>query len=84
MDRRCLLPKYFALSTSFNLKVPGLARWRAALQSAQTLLQPVNTEMSDYYAARSETWQESERGEAFRERPEALEALVSELETLAL
>lgn len=64
--------------------VPGSARWRAALQSAQTLLGQVSSEMADYYEARSETWQESERGDAFRERQEALEALLSELETLTL
>ena len=62
--------------------VPGWSRWRAALQSAQTLLEQVSSEMSDYHDARSDTWQESERGEDFRERQEALDALVSELETL--
>ena len=64
--------------------VAGWPRWRAALQSAQSLLQQVSAEMSDYYDARSETWQESERGEEFRERQEALDALVSDLETLTL
>jgi hypothetical protein len=40
--------------------------------------------MADYYDQRSEGWQESERGEAFTERQEALEALLSELDTLIL
>lgn len=64
--------------------VPGGVRWRAAIQLAQTLLRQVSQEMSDYYDARSEAWQESERGEAFTERQEALETLVSELDMLIL
>lgn len=64
--------------------VPGWARWRAAIQSAQTLLRQVSEEMSEYYDARSQAWQESERAEAFTERQEALEALLSELDTLNL
>jgi len=62
--------------------LPGSARWKAALQSAHLLLEQVSTEMQLYYEARSESWQESERGEAFAERQETVETLASELEML--
>lgn len=62
--------------------LPGEARWRALTRQAALLLQTALEEMQDYYEQRSDTWQESERGEAFRERLEALQetqALVDEL-----
>jgi hypothetical protein len=73
------LPAFPAVAT-----LPGWARWNASLAAAQALLAQVSQEMQDYYDARSETWQESERGEAFTERQEAIEALSGELQTLLL
>ena len=73
------LPALPAIST-----IPGWGRWRAAVHSAQTLLRQVCDEMADYYDARSEDWQEGERGEEFTQRQEALEDLVNQLDTLTL
>ena len=62
--------------------LPGERRWKALLEHARSALSTVEVEMQDYYEARSETWQEQERGEAFQERMVAIETLLSELETL--
>ena len=52
---------------------PGQARWRALIQQANRLLLTVHAEMEEYYDQRSERWQESEHGETFRERLEAVQ-----------
>ena len=62
--------------------LPGSARWRAALGMASGLLSSICSEMQDYYAARSERWQQSEPGEAFAERLDELTQLSEQLETL--
>ena len=62
--------------------VPGAARWNAALQKASHLLSMVCSEMADYADARSERWQQSERGEAFAARLDELTPLSEQLETL--
>ncbi len=59
--------------------IPGAARWAAAMQKAQTLLDMVAAEMQDYSDDRSEAWQEGERGVAFQERLTAIEAICSDL-----
>ena len=48
--------------------LPGHRRWNALLQQAARLLGTVEEEMQDYYDQRSDTWQASERGEAYEER----------------
>lgn len=53
--------------------LPGHRRWQALIRQAECLLQTAQEEMQDYYEARSESWQESERGEAFLERLQALQ-----------
>lgn len=72
------LPRLPAVPT-----LPGTARWSAAVSQALTLLETVRTEMEDYHADRSETWQESERGEAFTDRVQTLDDLLCELEQFA-
>lgn len=52
---------------------PGPARWGALTRQAARLLQVVEEEMDAYYEQRSEAWQDSERGESFRERLEAVQ-----------
>src|SRR5580698_4745910 len=59
--------------------LPGHARWDAALQEAGRLLEMVSHEMHAYYEDRLEAWQQSDRGAAFEERMEAIEALHSDL-----
>jgi hypothetical protein len=77
--RRKGLPALPAIAT-----LPGWARWNASLAAAQGLLQQVSQEMQDYYDARTENWQESERGEEFTARQEAVALLADELESLLL
>ena len=64
--------------------LPGYPRWRAALASAQALVTQVQEEMSAYYDARSEAWQEGDVGVQFQERQEAVEAVLSAFEELTL
>jgi hypothetical protein len=52
--------------------MPGTARWRQAVANALDLLSMVVDEMDSYFGDRSEQWQESERGDSFRERIDAL------------
>ena len=51
---------------------PGRRRWEAMCGQALSLLQAVSQEMEAYAGARTEAWQESERGEAFQETLEAV------------
>ncbi len=60
--------------------MPGRARWNAALRRSVELLAMVRDEMADYFDDRSERWQESERGDDHRERMDALDALITDLE----
>jgi hypothetical protein len=62
--------------------LPGQARWQALRRQAALLLQHAQEEMQAYYAQRSERWQDSERGEAFLERLEALQELHEAAEQL--
>ncbi len=63
--------------------LPGHRRWQALRQQAQLLLQTVEEEMEEYYDQRSESWQGSERGEAFLERLQALQEAHRALEEIA-
>lgn len=62
--------------------LPGPARWQALRRQAALLLERAEEEMQAYYDQRSERWQESERGEAFLERLEALQELHEAAEQL--
>ncbi len=43
--------------------IPGWPRWNTSLRLAQDLIERTLAEMEQYFDDRSETWQESERGE---------------------
>lgn len=58
---------------------PGERRWTALLGQAQGLVAAVTEEMAAYAAARSEAWQESDRGDAFTERLDAVEGILDQL-----
>ena len=58
---------------------PSLARWKAILEQVEQVLRKVRDEMQTYFDDRSESWQESERGETFLERIEAVEAALDSL-----
>ena len=62
--------------------MPGWRRWEALNRHILQLLQAVQEEMQAYYEERSEAWQESERGEAFLERLQAQEEVVTAAEGL--
>ena len=59
--------------------LPGWKRWNASFAAAQVLIECALDEMRDYYDDRSESWQESERGDEHQQRisgvEEALDAL---------
>lgn len=57
--------------------LPGSIRWQALIEHAEALLQTAATEMESYYDHRTDAWQESERGEAFLGRVEALQEVIS-------
>lgn len=58
---------------------PGRKRWRAMLGRALHLIEQAHEEMQDYYDGKSETWQDSERAEAFAETMESVADIASEL-----
>ena len=62
--------------------IPGHPRWQALIQQAVLLLQTVQEEMQNYYDQRLDTWQESERGEAFLEHLQAVQEAQSVTEDL--
>ena len=59
--------------------MPGNARWLASLKAAEHYVRLVYDEMTDYFDDRSEAWQEGERGEEFKDRLTAIEAVVDSL-----
>jgi len=63
--------------------LPGHTRWRTAIRYALALLTLVHEEMLAYFDARSEVWQESDRGAVHQERIDTLEELLGTLEELA-
>jgi len=62
--------------------MPSTARWSALITQARTCLQTVQDEMQSYYYDRSDAWQEAERGLAFEERIELVEAAAQAIEDL--
>jgi hypothetical protein len=62
--------------------MPGWPRWNAAFASAQELIAATLSEMQDYFEARSEGWQEGERGEEHQEKIASAEAVLEVLSDL--
>ena len=62
--------------------LPGWARWNASFKAAHELIADSLGEMQDYFDARSESWQESERGEAHQEKITSVETAVDALSDL--
>jgi hypothetical protein len=63
--------------------MPGHVRWAAMIRQAAQLLQTAEEEMYAYHTQRSDSWRESERGETFLERLEALQEARTGIEELA-
>ncbi len=63
--------------------IPPERRWKALQDQARTALQTILDEMEAYRDERSETWHDSERGEAFQERLDTLTDIIESLDDLA-
>jgi hypothetical protein len=63
--------------------MPGDRRWQALIRQASQHMETVHEEMRDYYEQRSESWRETERGEAFLERLQAVQEAHATVEDLA-
>lgn len=59
--------------------MPSRARWDGLVQRALVMLETCRNEMEAYQEERSEAWQESERGEEFQERVDALQELCEQV-----
>ena len=62
--------------------MPGYRRWDMMIGAALGVLKAARGEMEVYFEERTEVWQDSERGEVFVERMEALEEVIDGLQTL--
>ena len=72
-------PDYKAIPT-----VPGYRRWNAMRMQALSFLEQVASEMECYYNQRSDSWQDSERGEAFTEAMDSTAETAAALREIAL
>ncbi len=64
--------------------IPGAARWKAALASAQALLEQTQAEIDDYIESRSDAWQESDRAETLAAAAESLSEIAEMIEQVEL
>jgi hypothetical protein len=64
--------------------MPGWARWNTALRLAQDLIERTQVEMEQYFDDRSETWQESERGEEHQNAINIVQGTVEAMSDLLL
>lgn len=71
------LPSLPAIAT-----LPGWARWNASFTAAHALIADSLSQMQGYYDDRSESWQESQRGEEHQERIASVEAALDALSEL--
>ena len=62
--------------------MPGTARWEKMLAEITVMLHTVTEEREDYQEDRSEEWQESDKGETFVERTDALKEIENLLDAL--
>ena len=62
--------------------MPGWARWNASFKAAQALIAESLGEMQDYFEERSESWQESQRGEEHQEKIASVEVAYDALSDL--
>jgi hypothetical protein len=62
--------------------MPGAARWTALQETARRALATMREEMQSYYDERSESWQESDKGEEVQRRIDALDSLLSDLDDI--
>lgn len=58
---------------------PGRRRWEAMCAQAREVVEQLSQELETYAQARSEAWQESERGEAVAETLESVQQIADAL-----
>jgi hypothetical protein len=64
--------------------MPGWSRWNTSLRLAQDLIERTHVEMEQYSDDRSETWQESERGEEHQNCTDMVQAVLDAMSDLIL
>ena len=64
--------------------MPSLPRWKAQREQAQAILQAMQEEMEAYRDERSEQWQGSEKGAAFQDIINQVDAARANVEEIAL
>lgn len=62
--------------------IPGERRWSAMIQEATALLSTIVAEREDYYDDRTETWQESDKGDSFQEHNDHIQEALDALEAI--
>jgi hypothetical protein len=62
--------------------LPGSSRWNASFAAAKELIASTLSEMQDYFDERSESWQESERGDNHQERMASVDEVLDALSGL--
>jgi hypothetical protein len=62
--------------------IPGTRRWNAQMLLARTALQDVCQEMDAYYADRTDTWQQGDKGDDLQERMQLLEDILDQLDNI--
>lgn len=77
-ERLTALPPVVAPPPALD-NIPAERRWSQLQEQASRLLEQARDEMQVYYEARSEQWQESDKGESFKDRIDSLEQLISDL-----
>lgn len=64
--------------------IPGWPRWNASFKAAHQLIAQSMSEMQGYFEERSESWQESQRGEDHQEKIASVEVARDALSDLLL
>ena len=62
--------------------MPGWPRWNASFAHAHELIAESLSQMQDYFEDRSESWQDSDRGEEHQEKIASVEAVLEALSDL--
>jgi hypothetical protein len=62
--------------------MPSMSRWTTALAHAYDLLNSTQGEMQAYFDERSDTWQESEKGEEFQRKIDSVQEAINALDDI--
>ncbi len=56
--------------------IPGRVRWNQAMSAIESQLSRIELEMENYHDARSDRWQESDKGDEFRQKLEGVKMIL--------